>query len=293
MRHSLEPNTLRFRPGSVLAATAIAALLVAAVAAAAHRSTTSELQAAPCTRAAARVAIDPLQRQPYVYTVLCGSFAGPGSNAMAAVTGQPPGGNNCLGYLNGWFVFRDVGGTWKPVPGGVHYPAPVVWLRRSGNNLLERELIHKLSEPHCQIDGFQDRSFRWNGSRLAASSWQAVLPTGTVENYDFLSPDHKVWCTLSKYGSSTNQVDCASKDNKHGAELRHSGFLRICSVPPMDVCTQNWGGTETPTLTAGQQLNVNDFHCAIEASAVSCAIASGTNQGKGFKVVSSGPATKL
>jgi hypothetical protein len=255
---------------------------------------TGRQTAAPCTRAAATAAIDPLQSYPYVYTILCGSFSGPGSHAMAAVTGAPPGGNDCLGKLNGWFVFREVGGAWKPVPGGVHYPAPVVWLRRSGDDLLEREMIHNPNGPHCQIDGFRDRSFHWNGSRLAAGNWQAVLPTGTVQNYNFFSPDRKVWCTMSKYGSSINDVSCASKDNKHGAELRHSGFLRLCNATaPTDICTQNWGGTDTPTLSAGQQLNVNDFRCAIEASAVTCAIASGPKRGLGFRVGSSGAATEL
>ncbi|MFL5955384.1 MAG: hypothetical protein ACJ76I_14875 [Gaiellaceae bacterium] len=282
---------------------ALACAAVIAAAAIAQRPAEKTQAAAVCSRAAASQAIDALhmtvrgraQGPSYVHAVLCGAFAGRGSSAMAATTGAPPGGNDCLGPLNGWFVFRNVTGGWQILPGGAHLPAPLSRpLTRSGNDLTEQDEIHGNPLIHCDIAGLQERTWHWNGSRLVASGYQFVMPTGIVDNFNWFSPDRQIWCSVDHITKfRINDISCATKDIQHGAMLKHTGALRICDHPPGDSCTQNWGGRGTPLLQPSQHLNINGFHCASQTSAMSCTVATGPARGKGFRLTSAGQVAKL
>jgi len=266
-----------------LAITGAAAFAVLAAATASGRGADSST----CSKAAARVAMaryhllsDPQLPQP-VGQLLCGAFAGPGSRGMAATSAH----GVCVPFT-GWAVFRYQKGSWRLVPGG-NQPTLGSTISRAGTTIVEHGLFQRGNESICLASGKRSRVWHWNGSRLVADAWATELPTGTVQQYDFYSPDRKVWCQISKNGKSPSDLFCGTKDYMHSATLK--SVVTVCHAPANDVCLQNWN-PDAEVLGLGQKLTLNGFRCSTEADAVTCAAVA---TGKGFRISSAGEITRL
>jgi hypothetical protein len=126
---------------------------------------------ARCSKAEARRMIDQLRLgDPSIASpfgkVVCGSFAGPGSDVMVVVLRGP--GNT--GFVD-WMVFRRAGNAWQflmkqPLGGAI---------TAAGSDIRQSLPIYRLSDPRCcPTGGTKTRLWRWNGSRFVAGPWKRV-----------------------------------------------------------------------------------------------------------------------
>ena len=130
----------------------------------------------PCSPAEARRVVerlrlgstgDPDVSNP-VAQVLCGAFAGPGSQAMAASLAIP----SC-GRTAGWVVFRRTAGTWQLVltrNNGADLDAV-------GSGIRETQFVLRPGDAHCfPTGGTRSRTWRWNGTRFTSGAWKQSKP---------------------------------------------------------------------------------------------------------------------
>src|SRR3954464_6164473 len=108
---------------------------------------------------------DPIQQ------VLCGSFAGLGSAAMAVTFAAP----TCWSP-QGWAVYRFSNGAWELVldrPGGF-LSRPLMTV---GGDITETTPIFRSKDPRCvPTGGRRARAWHWTGTRFAAGSWHRIAP---------------------------------------------------------------------------------------------------------------------
>lgn len=148
-----------------------------------------------CSAAAAREVVgrlrlgDPSVADPFG-TVLCGTFTGPGSQAMVVVLRGP--GNT--GFAD-WVVFRWTGGAWQFLmkqPLGASITA-------AGSNIRQTLPIYRPADSRCcPTGGTKTRLWRWNGTRFTASAWKHKLPAagapaGASSGY-FKTPSGNIVC---------------------------------------------------------------------------------------------------
>jgi len=144
---------------------------VSAVAVAGGTST----DAGECSRAEAlevatrlHLVPDPTLPKP-VARVLCGAFAGPGSQAMVAIFAR----GTCLPNF-GWAVFSFTGGAWQLVTNGSH-PGFVIALVAVGSDLRETVPIWRKSDLLCNpTGGTKARGWHWDETRPVAGPWKQV-----------------------------------------------------------------------------------------------------------------------
>ena len=174
---------------------ALGVALTTAVAVAAFASAGGSSVSAECSREAAlRVG------KPYFwddkYTVgqlLCGQFAGTGSDAMAVAFTAP----TCW-PLQGWAVFNFVGGEWQLLllrRGVFIHPLAVV-----AGGIRETEPVRRAGDPRCiPSGGKRARTWRWNGTQLVAGAWKrtqrpASPPAPPVRTGHFKTPSGNIVC---------------------------------------------------------------------------------------------------
>ena len=125
--------------------------------------------------------------------MLCGSFAGPGSEAMAATLAAP----TCW-PVQGWAVFRRAGGEWELVLAQryVFLDPPLVAV---GAEIRETRPVFRRGDNRCNPSGgSRSRVWRWNGTRLIAGAWKQVKPgeapaAGMTTGY-FKTPSGNIVC---------------------------------------------------------------------------------------------------
>src|SRR4051812_43231415 len=166
----------RSRRGRSARALAAAAL---AVAAAALAPQAASADSGPCAVDTGRRLVqptDPNSNGLPVSEVFCGSFLGPGSQAML-VPFDPQCG--CTGdNYQGWEAFGLVAGDWEPSTDGAH-PIGLVDLTVSGSTITEERAIHRSTDmfPGTPTGGRQTRAWNWDGAfGLQAGEWVQSQP---------------------------------------------------------------------------------------------------------------------
>jgi hypothetical protein len=155
-------------------------------------------------------------------------------------------------------------------------------LSRAGSDLRERQGAPLASDPHCFRSLWKTRVWRWNGSRFVATRW-SVSPQTTLPQ--FLSPDRKIWCSLTDL-VDLRRVWCGIEGSaEHSAALGAGGALEVCNHPPdATVCVQNWN-EDAQVLRTGWQTELYGFRCTSEAQGIRCVV---TATGKGFLITLAG-----
>jgi hypothetical protein len=104
----------------------------------------------------------------------------------------------------------------------------------------------------------------------------------------FLSPDREIWCVLPScfYGRPAGAGD------KYSASLDANGRLTTCAWHPSEglsapTCVHAWDDT-APVLRSGQVDVFSRFRCQAASAAITCTVASGTGNGKGFTISRAG-----
>jgi hypothetical protein len=202
-----------------IAATLPALSLSVGVASAGQGDSVSGL--ASCSKATAlkiatqlQVVPDPTLPSP-VASTLCGSFTGPGSQAMVAVFAR----GTCL-PSSGWAVFRLTGGAWRLVL----QQTGVSTLVAAGSDIRETVPVWRPIDPPCNAGGgTKARSWHWNGTRLVAGPWKQVTPPDTLRYGSFKTPSANIVCDYSvQIGSraSESSVGCVIKSGLRPAPPR-------------------------------------------------------------------------
>jgi hypothetical protein len=141
-----------------------------------------------------------------VRQVLCGSFTGPGSNAMAVTIGAP----TCWPIQN-WAVFRFTAGDWQLVLNTPAYLVPP--LVAVGSDIRETTGVHRSGDSRCFFNGgTRARIWHWDGARLVAGPWKQVTPgaAATTSPGHFKTPSGNIFCGYF-YDKSLAGVDCVIK----------------------------------------------------------------------------------
>ncbi len=145
----------------------------AATPSAAWVTTVSAATSGRCSEAEARRIVEQLRLgDPYVTDpfgkVLCGPFAGPGSQAMVVMLR----GQGNTGFVH-WVVFRWAGGAWQFLmkqPAGASITA-------AGSDIRQTLPIYRPADSRCcPSGGRKTRIWRWNGARFTASPWKRIAP---------------------------------------------------------------------------------------------------------------------
>ncbi len=195
---------------SVVGAVAVAVPSAGAV----GGSTGSTGAPAACTRATASQLVEQHRLNGFllpnpVRQVLCGSFTGPGSEAMAVTIGAP----TCW-PIQRWAVFTLSGGTWRLVLDQPAYLIPP--LRAVGSAIRETTAVHRSNDPRClPSGGTRSRLWRWNGSRLAAGPWKQVTGGKQPDSRAFDSPSRNISCGM--FDDSSRQA-CRLSERGPSAE---------------------------------------------------------------------------
>ena len=145
--------------------------------------------------------------------LLCGPFAGPGSDAMAIGFTAP----TCW-PLQGWAVFQFVDGGWKLVllrRGVFIHPLVAV-----GGDIRETEPVRRAGDPRCiPSGGKRARTWHWDGTALVAGAWKQVgrappppppPPSGLPGVAHFKSPSGNIVCVYTTTGAPA-VVECGIK----------------------------------------------------------------------------------
>jgi len=152
-----------------------------------------------------------------------------------------------------------------------------------GADIRETAPIYRPGDRRCfPSGGTHDRIWHWNGSRFVHSAWTVAK---TVHIAQFLSPDHKIWCSIE----DSPQVDawCATMAPVRRAIVRRSGDVTICNRTAADPCLQNWNSA-APVLRYGQNDALYGFSCASKQQGITCTVIAGAGKGKGFLINTSG-----
>ena len=144
-----------------------------------------------------------------VAQVLCGAFAGPGSQAMVASLAIP----SC-GRTAGWVVFRRSGATWQLVLER-HNGAD---LDAVGTGIRETQFVLRPTDAHCfPTGGTRSRTWRWNGSHFASSPWTRSKPPAPAKpvagkyTYGFFeTPSGNILCGYAHDKAQAN-IGCVVK----------------------------------------------------------------------------------
>ena len=210
---------------------------------------------------------DPVQQ------VLCGSFAGPGSEAMAVTIGAA----TCWG-IQSWAVFRFDGSTWQLVLNRNDWLFPP--LVAVGNDIQATSPVFRpTDQARCfPTGGKRARSWHWDGLRFVAGAWKQVEP-GSVETISFYSPSKNLYCVMGDTGKFPG-VNCFSFNAPQFVKMNAIGRLRICQGRR---CFNDCGCREEgpKTLAYGRQVTVGRYQCISLRSGIKCTV---VKLGRGFLI---------
>jgi hypothetical protein len=213
-----------------------------------------------------------------VVQVLCGSFTGAGSEAMALTIAAP----TCWGVQH-WAVFSFTGGAWQLV---LDKHLFIFRLTAVGSDIRETAPVWRPGDPRCLPSGGKHaRVWHWDGARLVAGAWKQTQ-AGDPKAKGFYSPSHNIYCGMSD-DRNYRGVECASYKPQQKARLKLSGKVSICRGRDLIHNTCNLGnpGEDTPTLAYGRQATVGRFRCRSQKSGMRCVV---IQSGKGFVISRSG-----
>ena len=210
---------------------------------------------------------DPSVTNP-VYKVLCGAFAGPGSQTMVVSLLGP----GSTGMID-WVVFRSLGGEWQFLM--KRHQAAV--LTAAGSDIREKVWIFRSGDPRCcPSGGTKARIWHWDGTRFTASAWKQVTP-GAQTFAEFFSPSRNVACDMGdRSGLPAFLVFCRSERRDLTVTLTPNGRLSICRSG----CMGN-PAKSSPVLAYGKQITVGRFRCRSQRSGMRCTV---IRSGKGFLI---------
>lgn len=125
-----------------------------------------------------------------VAQVLCGPFAGPGSEAMVVAIGPAP---TCW-PVQRWAVFAFTGGSWQLVLDRGEFVFPP--LVAVGGDIRVTTPVFRVGDPRCvPSGGKRARTWHWDGTRLVAGPWtQVAKPLSTIKLGYFKTPSGNIVC---------------------------------------------------------------------------------------------------
>ena len=209
--------------------------------------------------------------------VLCGTFVGPGSQAMVATIA-----NGTCWPNSGWAVFRLTGGgAWQLVPNGYH-SGFVAALGAVGSDIRETVPVWLRRDGPCNPSGgTRARVWHWNGSRLVPSRWTLTKSPSpaTTHLFYFMSPSGNITCSSGDEG----QASCVSRNRPQSAGLLLNGTVTICRGSR---CVHAASGRPTlPVVGYGQVNEQGGFRCRSELTGMTCTVMlPGKGFGKGFVI---------
>ena len=119
--------------------------------------------------------------------VVCGAFAGPGSNTMVVVLAGP------TGPLD-WLVFRRTGDTWQLLM----RQGAGASITAAGADIRQTISIYRPGDSRCcPSGGTKSRLWHWNGSRFVAGPWsegKPASPTRAEQSGFFKTPSGNIVC---------------------------------------------------------------------------------------------------
>jgi hypothetical protein len=261
---------------------AVGVLIVAS--AVPQRPASAQHGSAQCSRAAA---LETARRIHYratddvqgVAAVLCGAFAGQGSQVMVASFFGP--GN--VGLID-WAIFRLASGEWQLVLTR-HEAARFAAV---GTDIRETMDVYRSSDPRCcPSGGTRSQVWHWNGSRFVGSGWRYSKPQGPTSPggassklFSFESPSRNIWCATG----DEDKAFCVTKDPLRSVVLTHDGTFVICSSGCSSALRLNFGPT-VPVLAYGHSNLQGGYLCKSEMTGMTCTdTLAGTGHGKGFTI---------
>ena len=265
-----------------LAVTAASVVILAAASAVPSASIGHAVAAADCSETTAGQLVAQHNLNDFdlpnpVVQVLCGSFTGPSSEALAVTIAAP----TCWGVQH-WAVFSFTGGAWQLVLDKQLWVFKLVGV---GSDIREVAPVFRRGDPRCLPSGGKHaRIWHWDGARLAPGPWKQV-GKGEPQAKGFYSPSHNIYCGMSD-DHTYRLVDCASYKPPQRAALKPSGRVTICrDRGTSNRCNIGNPGEGTPTLAYGRQATVGRFRCRSLRSGVRCFVISTK---KGFLISRSG-----
>jgi len=205
-----------------------------------------------------------------VQQVLCGSFTGQGSEAMAITIAAA----TCWGTQR-WAVFNFVGGDWQLVLDQRDFIFPLVAV---GSDIRETTPVFRPGDPRCvPSGGSHARIWHWDGTRLVPGAW-AQVAKGKVITQTFYSPSKNITCSLGD-SSDYRGASCMSFKARQSVKLKADGSLKICRGLHCLGCGCAPEGI--PTLAYGRQITAGRFRCLSRRSGVICTV---IRSGKGFMI---------
>ncbi len=201
-----------------------------------------------------------------VWKVLCGAFAGAGSQVMVASIS----GSDNAGMLY-WAVFQWTGSEWQFLMKQRH--AAIV--TAVGSDIRETRSIYRPSDSRCcPSGGTMTRIWHWNGSRFAAGSWKQEQTSDA-----FFSPSGNIYCWMRDDDQTAAAVGCQTVSSPHHlVKMGAQGRLKIRRVPAAQCgCVPD----NLRTLAYGKQTTVGRFRCESREVGVRCTV---IHSGKGFLI---------
>jgi hypothetical protein len=228
------------------------------------------------TRVVAEHGPNPFAVDDPVAQVLCGSFTGPGSIAMAVLIGGAP---TCWPTQH-WAVYNFVDGAWRPVFDEWRFVAAD--LEAVGDDLRVTTAVHQVGDPRClPSGGTEARLYHWDGSRLQAGAPTPIEPRTPLKSAYFGVP-RGVECVMTK-----QRVRCefTRARRARSATLSRAGETAIALVRRGCACDEQ----PEENLLEGRVAIVGRFRCEGLRAGVRCVVAA---TGRGF-VIDRGRAARI
>lgn len=235
--------------------------------------------AAGCSQATAEQLVTEQQLNSFrieqpVVDVLCGSFTGPGSQAMAVTLNAP----TCWSP-QGWVVFTVIGDRWTLVfRRDLEFLAgPLVAV---GSDIRETTPVHRDGDPRCVPGGgTRSRVWHWDGTRFAASADTVVTPAKPrlAAAIVFSPPPARLSCQMNDDGTASGAwVYCWVGTNGRRTPRVRMGLDGRLNRTHRQALPRGLGG---PSLAYGKRVSVGRFRCQSQRSGLKCTV---IESGKGF-----------
>jgi hypothetical protein len=236
---------------------------------------------ADCSKSTATQLVNQLRMNNFelsdpVQQVLCGSFTGAGSEAMAVAIGAA----TCWGVQR-WAVFRSAGSGWQLVldqPEWIFLPLVAL-----GGDIQVTSPVFRPGDPRClPSGGKQARVWHWDGSKFVAGPYKQVSP-GDVKSRYFYSPSRNIFCGMGD-SNQFRGANCSTFKPVRTAELSASGRVQIIRCHGSS-CKDCGCREQAPILPYAQQITVGRFQCVSLKTGMNCTV---SKTGKGFLISRSG-----
>jgi hypothetical protein len=208
-----------------------------------------------------------------ILQVLCGPFAGPGSNAMVvsltAATCWAP---------QEWSIYVFTGGAWQQA---LHVPD---WLSQRlvvlpGGGIREVSPVFSRYDPRCLPSlGTRGRTWKWNGSQFTASAWKHTPEQILLTRNDIAA------CELHDDGTPPGSFVYCWIDNRRHARLAADGSVNSKHRQDLPL------GIGGPGLPVGRIVTAGRFRCQVHRRNVTCWV---RGSGKGMRFNAKGKAKRV